>query len=514
MKLFSVRGGVRLDHRKGLTAYALIVPLPLPARLHIPLQQHAGLPAEPNVRPGDYVRKGQILARAQPGLSVPIHASTSGTILEIDEHLAPHPSGLAQPTIVLAPDGRDIWDEKLPPITNPFDEFPQVIRDRVAACGIVGLGGAAFPTAIKLGAGEQRPLDILVINGAECEPYLTCDDRLMQEHALEIIDGARIMGHALGVKRVLIAVEMNKPGALDTMDRAARRYAPPDASAAQDGGTADANHLLWDGGVPVTVVGIPAQYPMGSEKHLIRVLTGREVPATKLPAEVGAAVHNVGTARAVHQAVRLGHPLVSRVVTVSGQAVGQPMNVEAPFGTLVGDLIEFCGGLTETPARLLAGGPMMGQPLPGLDVPVTKATGAVLAMARSEIHDGPAQPCIRCGTCVSVCPCGLMPVEMVAHIEHEDIAAAARIGLADCIGCGSCAYACPSHIPLLQYFQYGKGRLRAEESERRKRERMKRLAEGRKARMERAAQAKRAAMAARRAAAAAKMAAAAPPTSA
>lgn len=507
MKLFPVRGGVRLDHRKGLTAYSRIVPLPLPDRLHIPLQQHAGLPALPLVRPGDYVRKGQILARAQPGLSVPIHATTSGTILEIDEHLAPHPSGLDQTTIVLAPDGRDVWDEKLPPIDKPFDEFPQVIRDRVAACGIVGLGGAAFPTAIKLKAGEHRDLDTLVINGAECEPYLTCDDRLMQEHAHEIIDGARLMGHSLGVDRVLIAVELNKPWALDTMARAARRFAPPEESGEPAAKDRVGSVRLRDGGAPVRVIGIPAQYPMGSEKHLIRAVTGREVPATKLPSEVGAAVHNVGTARAVHEAIRLGHPLVGRVVTVSGRAVEQPMNIYAPFGALVGDLIAFCGGLIEPPARLLAGGPMMGQPLPGLNVPVTKATGAVLALASSEIHDGAAQPCIRCGTCVSVCPCGLMPVEMVAHIEHEDIAGAARIGLADCVGCGSCAYACPSHIPLLQYFQYAKGRLRAEDSEKRKRERMKRLAEGRKARMERAAEAKRAAMAARRAAAAKKAAA-------
>ncbi|MBI1207292.1 MAG: electron transport complex subunit RsxC [Azospirillum sp.] len=479
MKLFRIRGGVHVEHRKELSSEQAIVTLPLPAWLYIPLQQHIGAPAEPVVVEGDVVLKGQLLAKAGSAVSAPLHAPTSGRIAQIGDWMAPHPSGLTQRTIILESDGRDQWCEPLLPIDDPFAADAKTIAARAAECGLVGMGGAAFPTAVKLDLGTRIKLDTLVINGAECEPYLTCDDRLMRERTDEVLDGVRIMAHALGVERIVVAIETNKPQALAIMTQA----------------------VAAGGWSKITVTGIPARYPMGSERHLVHVLTGRETPARKLTADIGVVVHNVATARAVHHAVRHGRPLVARVMTVSGQAVRRPQNIEVPLGTLVAELIDHCGGLTEPPARLLSGGPMMGQPLPGRKVPVIKGTSGILALSAVELHGGPVQPCIKCGTCVSVCPCGLVPLEMASYIRKDRLDAAAKIGVQDCVGCGSCAYACPAHIPLVHYFNYAKGRLSAQEREQRKRDRIKRLAVARADRMEKIAKAKREAMAARKAAA-------------
>ncbi|MEI6560060.1 MAG: electron transport complex subunit RsxC, partial [Rhodospirillaceae bacterium] len=312
-------------------------------------------------------------------------------------------------------------------------------------------------------------------NGAECEPYLTCDDRIMQERAEEVVDGARIMAHALTLSRIVIAIETNKPAAIGAMTRAAAAHAG------------------------VTVAPIPVQYPMGSERHLTKAITGRETPAGTLTADVGVVVHNVGTARAVREAVRFGRPLISRVITLSGAGLTRGMNVEVPLGTMVADLIDFCGGFKDgkAPHRLISGGPMMGQPLPALEVPVIKGTCGILALTEAEINEHPAGPCIRCGGCVSVCPCGLVPLEMATYIRHDKLEEAERIGVRDCVSCGSCSYTCPSHIPLVQYFNYAKGRLTAADRDRRKQERLKTLVEARRTRVERQVQAKRAAAAAK-----------------
>lgn len=463
MKPFPIRGGIHPEYRKSLTSELAIVALPLPARLYIPLQQHIGAPAEALVAAGDQVGKGQLIARSQGDLSASKHAPTSGTIEAIAEVPGPHPSGLAQTMIILIPDGADTWAELPAPIAEPFAAAPAVISERVAASGIVGLGGAAFPTAIKLGLGERRQLDTLLINGAECEPYLTCDDRIMREHAAEVIDGARLMGHALGVAQIRIAIEDNKPQAIAAMLAA--------AMACTD----------------VTVMSLPTQYPMGSERHLVQAVTGRETPAKALTAELGVVVHNVGTARAVHRAVRFGQPLTHRVVTVSGAAVCQPKNIETPIGAPLNDLIAFCGGFASAPQRVINGGPMMGQPLTSLDVPVVKGTSAILALTAEELGEQPASPCIRCGSCVSVCPCGLVPVEMAAYIRKDKLDGAARLGVADCIGCGSCSWVCPAHIPLLHFFNYAKGRLRTDSLAQRKIEHTRPLVEARTQRLEKAA---------------------------
>ncbi len=477
MKLFSLRGGLSLAGHKGGTAGRPIRVMPAPPVLHLPLRQHAGDPAKPVVAEGDTVRRGERLAESAGPLSAPLHAPAAGRVTAVRPETAPHPSGLPAETVVLETAAGDDEAPLAPPV-EPEAAAPGEIAARVGDAGIVGLGGGAFPAAVKLDLGHHYALDTLVINGAECEPYLTADDQLMREKAPAVVDGARVMAAALGVGRVVVGIEANKPRALEAMRTAAGRL--PDGPA---------------------VVALPVRYPMGSERHLVQVLTGRETPSGRLTAEVGVVVHNAGTARAVHDAVRQGRPLTHRVVTVSGGAVRRPANVMVPLGTRVRDLVAFCGGLRADPARLLAGGPFTGNPLPGLDVPVVKGFNGILALTADEARERPAQPCIRCGACVEVCPCGLVPVEMMAHIRKEELDDADTLGVRDCVRCGSCAYACPSHIPLVQYFAYAQGRLRGLDVERRNQD-LQRVAarerQERMARLERERQEKKARQARRR----------------
>ena len=478
MKLYPVRGGIHPEYRKEHTSEKAIVTLPMPAALYIPLQQHIGAPAELLVAAGDLVKKGQMIARSQGIISSPQHAPTSGRIAAITEVAAPHPSGLPQTTIVLEPDGKDEWVVLPEPIADPFAVDPHAIHERVAQSGIVGMGGAAFPSAVKLNLGTQKKLETLLLNGAECEPYLTCDDRVMREYADEVIDGARIMAHALGTKKVVIGIEQNKPEAIAIMTKAASAFSE------------------------IEVIGVPVQYPMGSERHLVQAITGRETPARKLTADLGIVVHNVATARAVHHAVRFGRPLVARVVTISGGAIREPNNILTPIGARIADLVEFCGGFAVRPESVINGGPMMGQPLASLEAPVVKGTSGILALTAEEINDRPTNPCIRCGTCVTICPCGLIPVEMAAFIRKDNLEGAAKLGVRDCVSCGSCSWVCPSHIPLVHYFNYAKGMLNDLEREFNKNERIKTLVEVRTIRIDKAAEAKKAALAAKKPAAA------------
>lgn len=474
--LFRIRGGVHPESRKEATADLAIRILPIPERLFIPLQQHIGAPADPIVRRGDHVLKGQLLARSQGAISAPVHAPTSGTILKIGKHTAPHPSGLPVRTIVLEADGKDEWIP-LPSEQDPFALGSDEIARRVAEAGIVGMGGATFPSAVKLGLGERYKLHTLVINGSECEPYLTCDDRLMREQAEAIVDGIQIMMHALKIHRAIVAIESNKPDAMKRMR----------AAAVKSG---------WPG---IKIVAVPTQYPMGSEKHLVQTLLGKETPAQGLTADIGVVVHNVATANAVRNAIRFGKPLISRVVTVSGGAIRNPANLLAPIGTPVSVLIDACGGFSEEPTRLLSGGPMMGQPLPDVAAPIVKGSGAVLALGKKETSDRPIMPCIRCSRCVEVCPCGLLPLEMAAHTRSGDVDGANRLGLMDCVSCGSCSYVCPAHIPLVQYFNHAKGVVRQQARDKQKQQEIKELTAARNARLERQKQAKREAMARRKA---------------
>ncbi len=487
MKLFQVRGGVKLRYRKELSSENPIVRMPAPKRVCIPLQQHVGSPAEAVVEVGQRVGKGQLIGRAGRGISANVHASISGTVIAIEDRMAPHPSGLTQPTVVIEADDENRWAELARPITDdfPLPVTPKELSERVAAAGIVGLGGAAFPSAVKLDMRYKHSIDTLVINGAECEPYITCDDRLMQEAANEIIDGVRIMAYALAVEQIIIAIEANKPKAVKAMREAAR---------------ADRS---------IRVVTVPTRFPMGSAQHLLLAVTGRETPADKRTAEVGAVVHNVATARAVSSAIRRGEPLISRVVTVSGFGVREPANVEVPLGTSVEDLLTFCGGLHPVPTLLIGGGPMMGAALPSVHAPVVKGSCGILALTAAEINEGPESPCIRCGKCVTACPAGLVPVEMAQLIKRGDLQGAKAIGSQDCIACGSCSFICPSHIPLAHYFSFANGKLNALDRDARQQDRIRSLIQARNERTAREAEIKKAAAAARKAAKAAAAAAAA-----
>ncbi|CCQ72922.1 electron transport complex subunit RsxC [Magnetospira sp. QH-2] len=480
MKLFSIRGGVNPEGRKSMSSEKPIRDLPLPDLLQVPLQQHVGTPAAPLVEAGDLVLKGQLLAAGDGVVSAAVHAPTSGEIVGIGMFPAPHPSGLPVHTVTLKPDGKDQWGDLPAPMADPFACTPEEIAERVAQSGIVGLGGGVFPSAIKLNLREQYDPHTLVLNGAECEPYLTCDDRLMREYAAEVIDGARIMAHALGAKSILIGIETNKPAALAAMRVAATPFSE------------------------IRVAGLPVRYPMGSEKHLVQALTGVETPSGQLTAVVGYVVHNSATAFAVSEAVRHGRPLINRIVTVSGGAIQAPANLRVPLGVSVNHILKDCGGLKDKPEQLLSGGPMMGQPLTSLDVPAVKGMNAILALTRKEARQKTTMPCIRCGDCVDICPCGLVPLDLAAEIKRDDIPAALRHGLAECMSCGSCSYVCPSHIPLVQYFNHAKGKAKVLATEEKRIEGSKDLAARRNARLERELAAKKAKMAARKAEAAKK----------
>ncbi len=468
-----IRGGVRTAERKHPTAERALEPAALPERLYVSLAQHIGAPAQPTVAAGEAVAKGQRIGAPDGGLSAAIHAPASGVVEAVTEHPAPHPSGLTVATVVIAPDGAERWDPQRPaPLTAAAEALaPEAIAERVAEAGIVGMGGAAFPAVIKLT--PRAAVETLIVNGSECEPYLTGDDRLMRERAAAVADGVRLMRHALRAARAVIGVEDNKPAALEALRRATARLGAVD------------------------VVAVPSLWPQGSEKHLVYALTGREVPAGKLAADIGAVVHNVGTAYATHRAVREGRPLIDRPVTVGGGAVARPANLEVPLGTPLFHLLEQAGGLREAPARLLAGGPMMGQQAPA-EAAVAKGTTGVIALGAAEVREPDGAPCIRCGRCVAACPMGLMPFEIANRAAADDLDGAAAQGLDDCLACGSCAYVCPAARPLVQLFHYARGQRAEQAAAQQRAELQRRLAEQRAERQRREAEAKRAKAAARR----------------
>lgn len=456
-----------VDHKRP-AADAPVRVMPVPARLYLPLQQHLGGPARPAVLVGQQVKKGEVLAEAQGMVSAPIHAPTSGTIVAVTEITAPHPSGLSLLAIILDADGADEWAE-LQGCADPFALSAAEIGKRVAAAGVVGLGGAAFPSAVKLVGASRADISTLVINGGECEPYLSCDDRLMRDRAAHIVEGIRIMLHATGAQVALVGVEDNKPEAIVAMQAAAAGF--------------DA----------VQIRPVPARYPMGSEKQLIQVLTGKEVPADGRAFDIGVVVHNVGTALAVRTAIREGKPLISRLLTINGQCVNQPGNIEVRIGTLAEEVIAFAGGLKGDGlglARRVMGGPMMGMQIPHWRVPVVKGTSGILALDAGEVAEQEPNPCIRCGSCVKACPMGLLPLEMSARIRNEAFSEAIDLGLKDCIACGCCAYVCPSKIPLVQYFVHAKGELASQDRAKLRNDATKKMALQRQARLEREAREK------------------------
>lgn len=447
-KLYRFHGGLHLPDHKALSCEQPIQPARLPKRLVLPLQQHIGAPAKPMVEVGQRVLKGQMIAQPDGFVSAALHAPTSGVITAIEERAVPHPSGLSAPCIVLDSDGEDRWTE-LHPHANWAALSPSELRTLIREAGIVGLGGAGFPSFIKLNPGARTEVETLILNAAECEPYITCDDRLMRERADEVIAGARIMRHALHARHVVIGIEDNKPQAHAALREALSRHDRSD----------------------IELVQVPTLYPTGGEKQLIKVLTGKEVPAQGLPIDINIVCHNVATAAAVHRAVELGEPLISRIVTVTGRGVVSPRNLEVLIGTPVDDLLAQCGGTTPTLSRLVLGGPLMGIMLQHRGLPITKTGNCILALTPGEFgQHGAVRNCIRCGECARVCPANLLPQQLYWHARAKDFDHAQDYNLFDCIECGCCAYVCPANLPLVQYYRYAKTSIWTQAREKKKAE--------------------------------------------
>jgi len=464
-KLWHFHGGVHLPEEKYLSNGKPTLDAPLPRQLIIPLQQHIGAPARARVAVGERVLKGQVIAEPQGYISATVHASSSGVVSAIEARPVPHPSGLTAPCIVIDTDGEDAWAELPEPILDFEQADANTLRERIRGSGIVGMGGASFPSNVKLNPGSDQPIDTLVINGAECEPYITCDDLLMRERAADIVDGIRIMLHVLGAGRCLVGIEDNKPEAILAMQQAV---------------------ALRKLGRRVEVVAIPTLYPSGGEKQLIKILTGKEVPSHGIPAQIGLVCQNVGTANAVADAVLRGRPLIERYVTVTGRAVASPRNYRVRIGTPASELIEASGGLHGELAKLVVGGPMMGIKLDSDAVPITKAANCILALTPQESPDpGRPLPCIRCARCADVCPVNLLPQQMYWHARAKDIDKVQDYNVFDCIECGCCAHVCPSHIPLVQYYRYAKTESWAREREKRAAEHARERHAAREARLER-----------------------------
>jgi len=468
-KRWRFHGGIHLPEEKDLSNREPVQDAPLPSQLVIPLQQHIGAPARPCVAVGDRVLKGQVIGEPQGYVSAPVHASSSGVVSAIEPRAVAHPSGLQAPCIVIDTDGDDTWAKLPEPILDFKQADAATLRERIRAGGIVGMGGASFPSSVKLNPGADQPIDTLIINGAECEPYITCDDLLMRECAADIVDGIRIMLHVLGAKRCLVGIEDNKPEALLAMQQAVVLRGRESSSSA-----------------PIEVVRIPTLYPSGGEKQLIKILTGKEVPSHGIPAQIGIVCQNVGTANAVADAVLRGRPLIERLVTVTGRAVVHPRNYRVRVGAPATGLVERSGGYRGELAKLVVGGPMMGFRVDGDAIPITKAVNCILALSPEESPD-PGEPlaCIRCGRCAEVCPANLLPQQLYWHARAKDIDKVQDYNLFDCIECGCCAHVCPSHIPLVQYYRYAKTESWAREREKRAAEHARERHAAREARLER-----------------------------
>lgn len=436
---FTFLGGIHLPEEKDRTNALPIQPLPLPEKVVIPMSQHTGAICEPMVKSGEEVKTGQKIGEAKAFIASPIHASLSGKVTDISPQ--PHPLGMDVLSITIQSDGKDEWAEGLAENTEYLSLEPERLRAIVLDAGIVGLGGAQFPTHVKLAPPLEKKIEYVVLNGAECEPYLTSDHRLMMEKTREILEGLKILMRCTSARKGIIGIEKNKPDAIARMIEIVR------------------------GNPEIEVMGLNIKYPQGAEKQLIKSLVNREVPCGKLPLDVGVVVNNVGTAFAVYNAVRFGRPLIERVVTVSGSGVKEPGNLLARIGTPFEFLIRHCGGFVGEPEKIVMGGPMMGIAQHTTKVPVIKGTSGILIFEKGSFRVASDYlACIRCGRCVDHCPMRISPHMYGLFFERNRPKEAGEWDLMDCMECGICSYVCPSDRPLVQFIKY----LKSEEIKRRK----------------------------------------------
>lgn len=429
-------GGIHPNDGKKLAREQAIEEMPLPSEVVIPMSQHIGAPCTPVVKVGDMVKRGQVIGTSEAFMHADVHASVSGKVKKID--MLPHSGRVTCQAVVIESDGMDAWADGLP-LSRNWEEMPkEEILQAIQSAGIVGMGGATFPAHVKLK--PSKPVDVLIVNGAECEPYLTADERLMLEESERVVTGIQILQKLLSVKSCYIGIEDNKPEACQRMEKACE-------------------------GTGIQVASLRTRYPQGAEKMLIYAVTGRIVPCGGLPMDVGAVVQNVGTVAAVTDAVVHGLPLTERITTVSGDAVASPKNLRVRIGTRYQDVIEYCGGFQEVPDKLLAGGPMMGFAQFTLEVPVMKGSSGILGLTKKLTAHEEERACIRCGHCVQACPMGLVPSMLSILGEKGDYDRARdEYGVMNCLECGCCTYVCPAKRNIVQYVRLTKSELRAKQA--------------------------------------------------
>ncbi len=433
MKTFKL-GGVHPEECK-ITAERQIITIPLPQKVSIPLSQSLGAPSNLLVEKGSVVKVGQLIAKGESFISSNVHSSVSGRVVKVEEII--DSTGYRKPAVIIEVEG-DEWDGGInlsKDVVTDISLTGEEIIQRIKDCGIVGMGGATFPTHVKMMVPKDKKAEFLIINGVECEPYLTADHRVMVEHGLEVITGIRILMRALNVNRAFIGIENNKPDAIDNLVKLSAHY--PE----------------------IEVIPLKVKYPQGGEKQLIKAITGREVPSGKLPIETGCIVQNVGTSLAVYEAVQKNKPLIDRIVTVTGPSLQNAGNFKARIGTSIEYLVEQAGGLPTDTGKVVSGGPMMGKSLITLEIPIVKGTSGILIFPRQESRRMPVFNCIRCGRCISACPIGLQPMLLAQLIENEVYDVAEKENIMDCMECGSCQYKCPSGRPILDYVRLGKNKV-------------------------------------------------------